>query len=212
MAVAVAACGGDDGNDDEAVTPAPTEATTTVVTTPPATDPPPTEVETTTTETPTTTTTTIDPEQALATEVERDYREGWRRLRAAQQDPTDSASRRRALRYFSGESREAVESTIDKFVDRRWRILPSPSTDATVAIERGPELDSATTATLQACVVDPWVLVETAGAPNGDDAIVDDAIYTYRNEVVMELVNGVWTTAESVEIGEWTGRNECLGE
>jgi len=217
MAVAVAACGGDDGNDDEAVTPAPTEATTTVVTTPPATDPPPTEVETTTTETPTTTATpatTIDPEQALAAEVERDFRRARRLELEASMDPTNKRAVKRAVATRTGPAEEAIAAYFQGLVDSRYAIRESVVADASTTVEVpaarvGEGID---VVELQECEIDPWVVVEVGAAPDGSDAIVDDATYAHRRLVILRMVDSSWKVEGTRSLGEWVGVEECPSE
>jgi hypothetical protein len=212
LTTAFAACGGGGDEAAQGTESAPVAASEAVETT---ADVPSTSAATTSTTTtaPTTTnapTTTIDPAEALAAEVEADFREGWRLLRLAQQDPTDSEAAADALRYFSNSSAVAVMESLESYQRGRVRILEDPLVDPAVVIEiPATQLEGVDTVRIQACVADPWILVESGGAPDGSDAIVDDTIYAYRNRVVLTRVDGIWTSSDSVELAQWSGRADC---
>ena len=216
--LALASCSDGDGETAvvEAGTAPPTApesapAAPVTTTTPPVPATEPSTTSTTTTSPPTTTTppTTVDPAIASAEQVEADYLEGWSRFRLAQQDPNDEAASAAALEYVSGQSLDAAIDSLATLRREGLRILPSPPIEPRVAIEWPPDRAHGNLVQIRACVIDPWVLVETGAGPEGADAIVDDNVYAYRNLVTMVEVGDIWTVSDSVEIGRWVGSESC---
>ncbi len=186
--------------------PAPSATTTSPA---PATEPSTT--STTTTSPPTTTTppTTVDPAIALAEQVEADFREAERlRIRAAR-DPKDSVKRSAALDARIGQNRDLLRTTLDDLARDNLAVRPSDYYTASNTIEVGPTFTAADEAVIQRCEIDPWVVVEVGGAPDGSDAVIDDNVYAYRNRVTLRLVDNKWRIESGLQLGRWAGSTEC---
>ena len=60
------------------------------------------------------------------------------------------------------------------------------------------------------CAVDPGILYEPGGAPDGGDAIVNDTVYAHRLAYLMQKVDGSWKLASVAELGSaGKGWSQC---
>jgi hypothetical protein len=195
----LAACSGSDGDASLSTVP---------VTVAPTTAAPTTTSAPTTTEAPTT---TIDPAVALAAEVEADFRETIRLTSVALQEPTNEAKVAAALEGYIEANRVFMEERFDEFRTNGWVVRENPDVAADLIIEEPARLipPSSDVVEVQVCEIDPWVVVEPGAGPNGTDAIVDDALYTYRSIFFLRLIDGRWRAEGSRELGRWTGLETC---
>ena len=213
LTTAFAACGGGGDEAAQGTESAPVSASESVETT---ADIPSTSAATTSTTTtaPTTTnapTTTIDPAEALAAEVEADFRRARELELFASMDPTDQEAVDAALDARIGPDREALADYFEELIDRGRAIRPNPQVDGSSTIESpaGLVLADSGVAELQECEIDPWILVEVAGAPDGSDAIVDDGVYAYRRIVILRMTDAGWAIEGARILGQWVGATEC---
>jgi hypothetical protein len=168
----------------------------------------------TTTTAPTTTnapTTTIDPAEDLAAEVEADYREGWRLAIISLSDPDDEEAREEALAFRLGTNRDTFEDTVAQYKRDHLALREGVDVAAEIHLEQPARLVAGADdlAALVVCEIDPWLVVEVGGAPDGSDAVVDDALYSYRTEVFMRHRDGRWMIEGGNQIQSWTGLEEC---
>jgi hypothetical protein len=201
--VAVALIAACSGSDDAA--PATTlEAPTTVA----PTVPDPTTTVAPTTEAPTT---TVDPAQALAAEVEADFRETIRLTNEAFQDPMNDEKVTAALDGYLGANRDFIQARFDEFRSNGWVATPNPAIEPALIIELPARLipPSEDVVEMQVCEIDPWIVVEPGAGPDGTEAIVDSELYTYRSVFFLRDVEGRWRIEGGNETGSWTGLLTC---
>jgi hypothetical protein len=205
VVVAVALIAACSGSDDAA--PVTTlEAPTTVVTTVPD----PTTTVAPTTEAPTT---TVDPAEALAAEVEADYREADHLGREALMDPFDATKEAAALDRRLGVIAENFAAKLADWRDSNYALRENPDVPASITVEVPATLVLAggDVAEMQICEVDTWVIVEVGAGPNGGNAVVDDEVISYRTTIFMRNDGDSWRIEGGNETGRWEGADECLG-
>jgi len=178
-----------------------TSASTTTTTSPPTAEP-------TTTRAPTT---TIDPAEVFAAEVEADFRRARELELLASMDPTDEEAVDAALDARIGPDREALADYFEELLSHGRAIRPNPLVVGSTTIESpaGLVLEDSGVVELQECEVDPWILVEVTGAPDGSDAIVDDGVYAYRRVVILRMTDDGWRIEGARILGQWSGATEC---
>jgi hypothetical protein len=196
----LAACSSEDDTADTSTSTTP--APTTIV------------APTTTVPVPTTTTaptTTIDPAIELAAQVEADFREAIRLTSEAFQDPANDENVAAALDGYLGVNRDFIQGRFDEFRTNGWVATPNPEVAADVIIEGPAKLipPSDDVVEMQVCEIDPWIVVEPGGGPDGTEAIVDAELYTYRSIFFLRNVDGRWLVEGRNEIGSWTGLSAC---
>jgi hypothetical protein len=211
--VGMAACGGSGGSAETSSPPdPPATAATTVSPEPPTTTAATTTAAPTTTGAPPTTTSTLaptttqDPAEALAAEVEAAYLEAVELRYAAAMDPGNAIAIERALERRTGPSRSVLADELRDLAARRLRIVESESEPPQTIIEQVSIGDDHVVATVKACVIDSWILVETGAGPSGSDAIVDDSVASYRSIAELKLADGVWRISSIAEEGAWLGQ------
>ena len=168
----------------------------------------------TTTETPTTTTappTTIDPAEALAAEVEADFREAIRLGREASQDPFDLDVRRRPLIEGSELSRRASRAKLERYREENLAIRENPDVPASISVEVPARLiaPSEDVVEMQVCEVDSWIVVEVGAGPSGSDAIVNPDFVAYRAQIFMRNVDGIWRYEGGNDLESWENSQVC---
>ena len=181
---------------------------TTVDTTspPPTTDPPTTDPSTTLAPT-----TTLDPAAALAAQVEADFLEADRLGREALMDPFDTAKEATALERRLGVIADNFRNRLFDYRSGNLAIRPNQGAPASITVEVPAVLvrEGADVAQLQICEVDSWVVVEVGAGPNGTDAIVNPDVVSYRSDVFMRNVDGIWRFEGGNEVGRWEGAGGC---
>jgi hypothetical protein len=206
----LAACSSDGG---AAPSPTPPPAidspAPTTITSPAATTESPT-----TTATPTTTaapTTTIDPVAALQADVESAYRTIWDRAVLALQNPNDATLEADALELRAGSARDGLAERLEQLRSRGQAIRPNAALPAGFTIEVPAQrvTNSPDLAAILVCELDSWTLVEVGTGAGGSDTVVNDSIATYREQITMQLADGVWRALDVVRVGEWTGVESC---
>ena len=198
----LAACSGSDGDATPSTVPvtvAPTTAAPTTTSTP------------TTTQAPTT---TIDPAEALAAEVEADYREAIRLGDEALQDPFDAARETAALDRRLGIIRENFAERLARYRTESLAIRENETVPATIVVEQPARLvpPSDDVIEMQVCEVDSWIVVEVGAGPNGTDAVVNPDVVAYRAQVFMRNVDGVWRYEGGNDLASWEGATSCPAE
>jgi hypothetical protein len=170
--------------------------------TPPTSSPPTTAVPTT--DAPTT---TLDEAAQLAAEVEADFLEAFRLTDLAIQDPTSEEKVSAALDAYASANREFVADRIDRLRSSGQLARANPDVSPAVDVEVPAQLvhQSTETAFLQACYVDPWLIVEPGAGPNGGDAVVNDEVRSYRSKFVLQLIDQRWRISGGESLGDWEG-------
>lgn len=171
-----------------------TQPTTTTTTIAPTTTPPPP--------------TTIDPDIALAQEVEADFLEADRLANEALQDPFDTEKAQAALDRRTGFLLEDFEATLAEYRELNHALRSNPALPASVVVEVPAEVIS-DVAELQICEVNSWIVVEVGAGPDGTDAIVDPSTVAFRSVVFLRNVDGVWKLEGGTQLGQWDGASEC---
>ena len=196
----LAACSSSDGEATPPTSSTPaTIATTTAPTTtsaPPSTQAP---------------TSTIDPSEALAAEVEADFREADRLGREASMDPFDAEKEAAALDRRLGVIAENFAAKLAEWRELNYALRENPDVPASITVEIPATLVLAggDVAEMQICEVDSWVIVEVGAGPNGSDAIVNDEVVAYRTTIFMRNDGGIWRIEGGNETGRWEGTAEC---
>lgn len=110
-----------------------------------------------------------------------------------------------------GTARLVLESDLQALRDRGWRVRANPAVHRSITVEEISLLDGppATRADVQVCIIDPEIVYEPGGLPDGSDAIVDGETYAYRSVQHLVLEDGVWQLDEVVRLAEWTGVTAC---
>jgi hypothetical protein len=192
-----AACSSTDGDGATVTaTPTPTDSDPTTSTTPPTTEAP---------------TTTLDPAQALAAQVEADFREADRLGREASMDPFDAVKEAAALDRRLGVIADSFAAKLADWRARNYALRTNPDVPASITVEVPATLvlEGADVAEMQICEVDSWIVVEPEAGPNGADAIVNSEIASYRSTIFLRNVDGVWRIEGGNELGRWEGLAEC---
>jgi hypothetical protein len=213
VALAVTLLAACSSSSNDATPPATTTPTPAPTSLPPTTPPPPTATSTpsTTTEPPPT---TPDPSNALAAQVEADFRETIRLTNEALQDPTNDEKVAFALEGYIETNRAFIEDRFEEFRSNGWVATPSPSVEADLIVEEPARLIAPSTdvVEIQVCEIDPWIVVEPGAGPDGTDAIVDAELYTYRSIFFLRNLDGRWRAEGSRSLGQWTGLTTCPAE
>jgi len=110
-----------------------------------------------------------------------------------------------------GDARAVVESDLQALRDQGWRLRPNPDLPNSLTIEDIRVLDGppSTAADVQVCVIDPAVLYEPGGGPDGSDAVVNDEVYAGRLVWHLVLEDGAWELALVDTLDEWIGASAC---
>jgi hypothetical protein len=184
------------------------ETTSVTLTVPSSIDVPATTNAPTTSESPTT---TIDPADALAAEVEADFREADRLGREASMDPFDAAKEEAALEWRLGVIAENFAAKLADWRERNYALRENPDVPASITVEvpAALVLEGADVAEMQICEVNPWLVVEVGAGPNGTDALVDPEVVSSRARIFMREVGGAWRFEGSSLIGQWAGESAC---
>ncbi|MDQ3544841.1 MAG: hypothetical protein M3431_13395 [Actinomycetota bacterium] len=161
----------------------------------------------------TATTTTLDPvaaEEALIAQRVQEIA-AVRSNAAINLDAPGNAEALDASYTDGGTARQILDSDLQALRDKGWRVRPNPSVPRSIAVEAISLLDGppATRADVQVCIIDPEIVYEPGGLPDGSDAIVDGETYAYRSVQHLLLEEGVWQLDEVDRLDEWTGVTAC---
>jgi hypothetical protein len=168
---------------------------------------------TTTTTTTVAPTTTVDPlaaEEAAVSEAAEQARLSLINALVNIDDPTASAALDRWYVADSPAYQTAMQSLQD-LRDEGWRVRVHPNIPESLVVEEvmltgGPP---PTGAEVLVCVVSSGILYEPGGAPDGGDAIINDAVASYRLRYLMAKVDGLWQLSSVLEIDRWEGVTTC---
>jgi hypothetical protein len=168
----------------------------------------------TTTRAPSTTqapTTTIDPAEALAAEVEADFREADRLGREASMDPFDAEKEAAALERRLGVIAENLAARLAEWRELNYALRENPDVPASITVIGAPVFlgPNSDVVELQVCEVNSWILVEVGAGASGADAVVDPDVVTYWNEFLLRDVDGIWRIEGANELESFEGAAEC---
>lgn len=188
-------------------TPATTNTTNTTQPAPSTTAAAPT-TTTTTTNAPTT---TIDPAEALAAQVEADYREAIRLADEALKNPFDAEAEAAALDRRLGVVRENFADRLAQYREDNFAIRENEAVPAAITVEIAARLipPSDDVVEMQVCEVDSWIVVEVGAGPDGTDGIVNPDVAAYRAQIFMRNVDGVWKYEGGNDLESWEGVTLC---
>jgi hypothetical protein len=193
-----AACSSTDGDGSTVTTatPTPTDSDPTTTPAPPTTEAP---------------TTTLDPAQALAAQVEADYREAIRLGDEASRDPFDALREQAALDRRLGVVREKFADRLAHYRENNLAIRENETIPAKIVVEVPARLiaPSDDVIEMQVCEVDSWILVEVGAGPDGTDAVVNPDMASYRAQIFMRNVDGVWKYEGGNDLESWPGMTSC---
>jgi hypothetical protein len=219
----VAACSGGDDPDADATTlappttPTPTTAASTTVpptatlpttsapptTTAPATTPPPTSAPQTTA---VPTTPPASPEAIVAAALE-----SWRLLNEVRLDPLndDKAALLRNVR--TGAALDFAFEVVSMYRAENTRSITNATTPASASpfIETLVIAADGAAATLEYCVTNSNIYVETGGNPDGTDRVINDDVTADRYLVSMVNVDGVWLESDASTLAVYEGVASC---
>ena len=150
-------------------------------------------------------------DRVRAEAVARDWKEGNRALREAQMNPHDAGATERALEYATGQWVEFTRNFLEHYRSVNQRILPTTPVDPTLTVESGPTAVglAGDEVTILVCEVNPWILVETGTGPAGTDTVINDEINSYRREIRLQLVDGIWKVNQEDTLEVFPGATRC---
>jgi hypothetical protein len=150
-------------------------------------------------------------DRALAEAVARDWMAGSRLFREAQMNPHDPGATERALEYATGPWVEFSRNFLEHYRGLNQRILPTTPVDPTLTVESGPTAVglAGDEVTILVCEVNPWILVETGTGPAGTDTVINDEINSYRREIRLQLVDGIWKVNQEATLEVFQGATRC---
>jgi hypothetical protein len=199
VGLAVAALvGGCNGEGEGGATTAPTTTPTTTSSVPAITPAP---------------TTTVDP---LAAE-EAAVREAAEQARLARSNALihfdDPAALAALQQYYvaDGPALEEVNESIEVLRTEGWRARAHPTIPEGLVVEAITFTDGPppTRAEVVVCIVDPGIIYEPGGGPDGSDAIVNDQVVAARTTYEMVKVDGTWKLRSLIGGEEFEGLTEC---
>jgi hypothetical protein len=148
-------------------------------------------------------------EQIVA--IDRDFREGFRLLYAALENPSDDAAVQAAYAYTTGFDRDTTTPGIfSLYFDNNRRLVRIPTVAPSFFIEQGPSLVSGPDhVALFLCEVAPYEVFEIGTGPDGSDTLVRGGAVTQRIGVELRFDDGIWKRSSVSLEGEWDGAIRC---
>jgi hypothetical protein len=93
-----------------------------------------------------------------------------------------------------------------------WKIRLNTDVSDSLTVEGDVTLldgPPATKAEVTVCGIDTLIVYEPNSGPNGEDAIINDAIQARRNRSLLVLEDGVWKLRSGENLGTWDGVTSC---
>jgi hypothetical protein len=148
-------------------------------------------------------------EQIVA--IDRDFREGFRLLHAALQNPSDEAATQAAYAYSTDPDRSTTTTEIfDAFLSNNRKLVRIGSVAPSFFIEQGPSLVSGPDhVALLLCEVAPYELVQIGTGPDGTDTLVRGGSVTQRIRIELRFEDGIWKRSAVDVRGQWDGVMRC---